>query len=45
MSIQDNASIQARIDTAKVYLKSAEPELMKNEVSEAFIKKAGKLNT
>jgi len=45
MSIQDNASIQARIDTAKVYLKSAKPELMKNKVSEEAIKKAGKLNT
>ena len=45
MSIQDNASIQARIDTAKVYLKSAEPELKEKSLSEALIKKAGKLNT
>ena len=45
MSIQDNQSIQARIDTAKVYLKSVEPELMSKKVSEEFIKKAGKLNT
>ena len=42
MSIQDNASIQARIDTAKVYLKSAEPNHSEKNVSEAAIKKVGK---
>jgi hypothetical protein len=47
MSIQDNASIQTRIDTAKAFLKQAETEATTKSVkaTEAAIQKAGRRNT
>ena len=45
MKIQDNHAIQARIDTAKVYLKKTKPALNEKNISDAAIKKAGKRNT
>ena len=47
MSIQSNASVQARIDTAKVFLNTtnAKNEATAKAASEDFIKKVGKRNT
>lgn len=47
LSIQDNHLIQARIDTAKEFLKSYSDDTVTKQytASEAAIKKVGKLNT